>query len=151
MSGFNLTYWNERISSEIPATRLLQLTIEQLDGQTILATAPIEPNKNGHDTAFAGSIYTLGITTGWTYINAWARELALDTKIVALDARIRYRKPISGQLKATNLTDLSASIQDWPKRLDRDKKFTEPLEVNIGDDKIPDAASLDILFHISKR
>lgn len=151
MSGFNLAYWNSRLASEIPATQLLELQVAELCENNILVIAPLEKNKNGHDTGFAGSIYTLGITTGWTYINAWAKELELNAKIVALDASIRYRKPISGQLRATNQNDLSAITKHWPERLQQERKFTEPVQISIGDSTIPNAAILDILFHISMR
>ncbi|NVJ60620.1 MAG: YiiD C-terminal domain-containing protein [Gammaproteobacteria bacterium] len=151
MNGFCAAYWNERLHREIPATQLLKLTVEEVSPDKISLSSPLEPNLNGHGTGFAGSIYTIGITTGWTYLNAWERELGLNAKIVALDAAIRYSKPITDTIHANNESSISERAYLWPELLTNKKKFTERISILIGDSKVTAASKLDILFHISKR
>jgi thioesterase domain-containing protein len=72
--------------------------VESFDGATLTVRAPLPPNRNVHGTAFAGSLYSICVLTGWgaTWL-AW-RERALVGVIVVAASDIQYRKAVAGEL-----------------------------------------------------
>jgi thioesterase domain-containing protein len=141
-------YWNQRIHSEIPATRLLGITIDQLSTSDIQVSAPFEVNKNGHQTAFAGSIYTLGITTGWTLISAILQYHQVSAAVVAGKAEIFYRKPILEKLQSRCQLN-HAPLTHWQSIWQTERSARQELEIEIGDEKQPGAV-LSATFYIKR-
>ncbi len=142
-------YWNQKIHKEIPATLTLGLEIIQLDVNSISVKAPLDKNINGHQTAFAGSIFTLGITTGWTLISNHLHQQNIPVSVVAGQAQIRYRKPIANELFAWADLRTSNTIQIWKNDWQQNRSAKENLIIYIGSPNEP-AAELSATFYIKK-
>jgi thioesterase domain-containing protein len=91
----------QRIRRVIPLSDAMQFSIRQLSLGAIQVTAPLEPNINIHGTGFAGSIYSLGVLTGWALCTHIMAELGIEAELVVARAEIRYRKPVSGDLECS--------------------------------------------------
>ena len=91
----------QRIRRVIPLSDAMQFSIRQLSLDAIQVTAPLEPNINIHGTGFAGSIYSLGVLTGWALCTHIMAELGIEAELVVARAEIRYRKPVSGDLECS--------------------------------------------------
>ena len=80
---------------EIPITRALGLTVESYDGQTLRLKAPLEPNINHKDTAFAGSLNAVVTLSGWGMVWLILKEAGIAGKIVIQDSQINYLLPVA--------------------------------------------------------
>ncbi len=139
-------YWNQRIHQEIPATEMLGISIVDLNSDHIEAIAPLAKNINGHQTAFAGSIYTLGITTGWTLVSAFLRREGIDASVVAGKAEIQYQKPLTGDLVSRSQF-IEPPLDGWRSMWQNKRSARQPLTITIGN-KVETAAILSATFYI---
>ena len=72
--------------------------VDGYDGRTLTVRAPLPPNRNLHGTAFAGSLFSVCVLTGWGAVWLALRERGLAGQIVVADSRIQYRKAVTGDL-----------------------------------------------------
>lgn len=84
----------------IPLSAFMQLTIDQFDGHLLVCKAPLAPNKNLHQSMFAGSIYSLLTLTGWGLVWLQLQAAGLQGDIVLADADIRYLAPVTVDARA---------------------------------------------------
>ncbi|AKE53012.1 YiiD C-terminal domain-containing protein [Kangiella geojedonensis] len=97
------------VHKEIPITKALDIHIDELTEHSIRVIAPFEANKNIHNTAFAGSIYTVATIAGWSLVSHIASHLAIEGSVVLAKAEIQYKKPINGDIVAQcEIKDLSS-------------------------------------------
>lgn len=83
-----------QLYKNIPILRYHQFKISELTNEKIVITAPIIENKNHFNTAFGGSISTLGIVTGWTLLLYKVQEGKLPLRLVIQRNSIQYKLPI---------------------------------------------------------
>lgn len=128
------TFWQK-----IPLSSYMQLTVQSLDAQRLICSAPLEPNINLHQTMFAGSIYTLGTLTGWGMVWLLLKDQQLDADIVLADAQIRYLKPVTEQAQGRcwryqHQADLSVLSHHRKAKLDiRVDIFCKDIQVAVFD------------------
>lgn len=84
----------------IPLSAFMQLSIDSFDGATLCCKAPLAPNKNLHETMFAGAIYSLLTLTGWGMVWLQLKSFGLSGDIVLADASIRYFAPVHQDARA---------------------------------------------------
>jgi thioesterase domain-containing protein len=60
--------------------------------------APLAANGNVHGTAFAGSLFSLCVLTGWGAVWLALERGAAHGSIVVADGRIRYRKAVTSEM-----------------------------------------------------
>ncbi|MEO8467121.1 MAG: YiiD C-terminal domain-containing protein [Gammaproteobacteria bacterium] len=83
---------------DIPPAAAMAIGVAGYDGRTLTVRAPFEANRNVHGTAFAGSLFSVCVLTGWGATWLALRERKLEGSIVVADSRIRYRKAVPGDL-----------------------------------------------------
>ncbi len=83
----------------IPLTQAMQLTVIQADPNQLEISAPLEPNRNVHGTAFAGSLYALGMLTAWTLITQFLRTEGVDAVMVQQSGGIDYLRPVTDRIR----------------------------------------------------
>jgi thioesterase domain-containing protein len=89
--------------------------VDYTDEGELRVKAPLAPNRNVHGTAFAGSLFSVCVLTGWG--STWlALKLAgLDGSIVVSESRIQYRKAVAGEIVCACRPDravLATSLED---------------------------------------
>lgn len=119
----------------IPLSEFMQLQVQSFDGHQLRCHAPLAPNKNPHQTMFAGSIYSMATLTGWGMVFLQLKALGLKGDIVLADAQIRYLAPL--QHKPSAQVDLLQLKGDLTP-LVRGQKVRQQLKVQImdGDNKV---------------
>jgi len=95
------TALQQKIRRVIPLSDAMQFSIINLSQDAIKVVAPLEPNINVHGTGFAGSIYSLGVLTGWALCTHIMDELGIEAELVVARAEIRYRAPVNGDLECS--------------------------------------------------
>jgi thioesterase domain-containing protein len=93
---------------DIPLAAAMGICVQSYDGAVLAARAPLPPNRNVHGTAFAGSLFSLCVLTGWGTTWLKLRERGLTGTIVVAESRIQYRKAVTGDLVCRCAPDASA-------------------------------------------
>jgi thioesterase domain-containing protein len=83
---------------DIPPAAAMAIEVTAYDGRTLMVRAPLAANRNVHGTAFAGSLFSVCVLTGWGATWLALRERGLAGSIVVADSQIRYRKAVSGDI-----------------------------------------------------
>ena len=105
------------LHKEIPITKALAIDVENLSVDQIIINAKFEENKNIHNTAFAGSIYTIATLAGWSLITNYLEECNLPGVVVLASADIKYKRPITGDINARCQLPKGNDIEDFKNRL----------------------------------
>lgn len=83
---------------DIPLAAAMSIEARSYDGRTLGVAAPLARNRNLHGTAFAGSLFSLCVLTGWGATWLALRERDLAGVIVVADSGITYRKAVTADL-----------------------------------------------------
>lgn len=132
----------QTIRSTIPLSEAMKFQINHLDESSIRVVAPLEPNINIHGTGFAGSIYGVGILTGWALCQHLINLSGQPAELVVGKAEITYHSPVTGDLYCESLVDESEQLQ-LTKKLQAGRTAKLPLQIQIGE---APAATLQALF-----
>ncbi|HEX4204025.1 MAG TPA: thioesterase domain-containing protein [Ktedonobacteraceae bacterium] len=90
----------ETFYHEIPITRHLGIHAESYEEGQLVLSAPLEPNINHKQTAFAGSLNALVTLAGWGQLWLILKERTLQGKIVIQDSSSNYIRPVDRNLVA---------------------------------------------------
>jgi thioesterase domain-containing protein len=133
--------FNEYLWAEIPICEKMQIRALPFAREQFVLYAPLQPNRNVHGTAFAGSLYTVMSMAGWGLI-----RMELDRQIAQLSgkradlwltkANIRYADPVTTGYAAVAETDTKSLDQFWQKMV-RKGRGKMRLNTVIGDPKRP--------------
>lgn len=93
---------------EIPLAAAMAIEIAACSRDELAVRAPLAPNRNLHGTAFAGSLFSICVLTGWGATWLALEQRGLGGAIVVADSRIRYRKGVSGDILCRCRLDLDA-------------------------------------------
>ncbi|RDX37839.1 DUF4442 domain-containing protein [Kangiella sp. HD9-110m-PIT-SAG07] len=124
------------VHKEIPITQALDIRIEEITDQSIRVEAPFEANKNIHNTAFAGSIYTVATIAGWSLVTSLAMAQGLEGSVVLAKADIKYIKPINGDIVAKCSIKDTDSIDTFASSFRRKKRARLSLAVEVVEDGV---------------
>jgi thioesterase domain-containing protein len=121
---------------DIPLASAIGIEVAGFDGVTLTARAPLPPNRNVHGTAFAGSLYSVAVLTGWGALWLALRERGLPGVIVVAESHIRYRRAVTGELVCRCTLEpetLTASLEEY--RVEQRMKI--PLKCTIDSEGKP--------------
>jgi thioesterase domain-containing protein len=93
---------------DIPLAAAMSIGVQGYDGRTLTVRAPLQPNRNLHGTAFAGSLFSVCVLTGWGATWLALREQDLTGLIVVADSHINYRKAVTAELVCRCAPDADA-------------------------------------------
>ena len=88
------------LHEEIPLTRAIGIKVTQCDAQQVCLSAPLEPNINHKCTAFGGSLYSIAVLCGWSFIYLQIKRHQLNGHIVIQQSEVHYALPVDGEITA---------------------------------------------------
>lgn len=110
------------LHEQIPLSAAMQVSVHSATMESVILSAPLEPNINHKSTVFGGSASALGILAAWSMLHLRLMDEGYHCEIVIQSHQMEYDRPISGRFTATSsLADTSA----WPaflKMLTRKKR-----------------------------
>jgi thioesterase domain-containing protein len=121
-----------KIRDAIPLSDAMQFSIDSLELNAIEVSAPLPPNVNIHGTGFAGSIYSVAVLTGWALCTHILDEMKVDAELVVAKAEIRYRAPVTGELRCTSGAD-EVQRASFLRDIEQRGKGVLPLEIKVGE------------------
>ena len=84
----------------LPITQFMGLEVESYDGETLILTAPLEPNINDKQTAFGGSLYNTAVMACWGMIYLKTQERNIQCNQVVTEGSMKYIAPVYGRIRA---------------------------------------------------
>ena len=106
-----------------PPANLLGIGVAEVDEGSLALHAPLELNHNVHGTAFAGSLYSVGVLASYYLGRAWVRRqphgsLPPQLELVAKAGSISYRRPLKGErIIARSQLPAEAALREFAHRL----------------------------------
>jgi thioesterase domain-containing protein len=99
------------LHEQIPLSAAMQVSVRSATTESVILSAPLEPNINHKSTVFGGSASALGILAAWSLLHLRLVDAGYDCEIVIQSNQIDYDQPIRGAFSASSsLADMSA----WP-------------------------------------
>ncbi|MBN2546383.1 MAG: YiiD C-terminal domain-containing protein [Spirochaetes bacterium] len=126
------------INKNIPITSKMKFKIESYDKNKLVISALLNANKNDKNSAFAGSIYSLAVLTGWGLLKLklLCENLNADTAIH--NATIIYHKPVLNNFIAEcSLTD-NENYDEFLTRLKEKSNAKLSLSIKISEKNDPE-------------
>jgi thioesterase domain-containing protein len=115
---------------DIPLAAAMAIDVDGYDGETLTVRAPLSPNRNVHGTAFAGSLFSLCVLTGWGATWLKLREAGLLGTIVVAKSTIDYHRAVTGDL-VCRTTPRSDDVTTAIERFRSKGRARLPLECTI--------------------
>ena len=113
------TKLQNKLHTEIPLTKLMQLTIENYSNTELITTAPLSININDKGTAFGGSLSTITIISSWSLCWLISQELGFDSKnIVVIKNENSYLKPVAKDIVCYTTKPSNEEIEVLRKKLE---------------------------------
>lgn len=88
------------LNHEIPLTAAIGLQVTGFRDGRLTLSAPLAPNVNHKDTAFAGSLTAVLTLSGWSVVWLLLEEHGLSGQIVIQDCSVRYLHPVTRDFTA---------------------------------------------------
>ncbi|MCP4791238.1 MAG: hypothetical protein GY881_13475 [Gammaproteobacteria bacterium] len=113
----NSLVFTEFLHQHIAPSALLQMQVLHISSTSVELQAPVAgPNINIHQTAFAGSIYSVCALAGWSLGHHRLCLEGMDADVVMGKAEITYLAPIKEQISA-RICVSEADVQVWLAKL----------------------------------
>lgn len=119
------------LHDEIPITRRIGIQVERCDADKIVLTAPLEPNINHKCTAFGGSLYSVAVLAGWSFVYNNMNLHDLSGHIVIQHSQVDYKIPVDGQIRAECVMDDSENLSRFIKTYKRKGRARISLKVRV--------------------
>ena len=134
-TNFGRDYLQGRLVGEFALARHIGILVESADDGGVVLRAPLSPNANFKGTAFAGSLYSVAVLTGWAWVTRYlaARDVPADT--VIQESSVQFLAPVQGELRASAAAPSSEQIDKFRRMLQRAGRGRIGLRVDIHNDR----------------
>ena len=131
MSAYGAEYLQERIDREIMLAKPMGVIVESANDSGLILRAPLAPNANHKGTAFGGSLYSLAVLTGWAWLTRFLATRKLDAEAVIQESRMRFLKPVHGEMRSCLEIPADADVDRFQKMLERADRGRIRLQVKM--------------------
>jgi len=96
----------------IPLSRAMQVSVVSIQPETVILSAPLDPNINHRDTAFGGSVSVLAILSAWSLLYTRLQQYDIQSRLVIQRNTTIYERPIAADFNAQSMLP---SADQWSK------------------------------------
>lgn len=121
----------EYLYSHIPITKALGVKAIAFSEKEVKFKAPLSNNINHRSTAFGGSISSLLITTGWSYLRMLFDKEEEIPRIVIARSATNYLKPVTDDFTSELIIPEKKAVEKFITTYTRFGKARITLEVQI--------------------
>lgn len=125
------TQIEQYLYKHIPITRALGVKAISFSKDEVKFLAPLMNNINHRSTAFGGSISSLLITTGWSYLRLLFDEEDTIPRIVIGKSSTKYIKPVSTDFSSQLVIPDKSEVLHLMEMVNRFGKGRITLQANI--------------------
>ncbi len=138
-AGYDRDFLQRLIEQQFPLARHMRIAVETADDLHLALRAPLAPNANHAGTAFGGSLFSIAVLAGWSWLT---RHLAIEgvhAEAVVQESHIRYLTPVRGELRAVLEPPARAEVEKFHRMLQRAGRGRLALNVDVYDGATPAA------------
>ena len=85
---------------QIPLSKAIAVRVVEVTNNSVILSAPLQPNINHRSTVFGGSASALAILSAWTLVNFRLESERIETRLVIQNNTMSYDKPITSSFEA---------------------------------------------------
>ena len=89
------------LHEQIPLSRALAVRVEHAGPELVRLSAPLAPNLNHRGTAFGGSVASLAILAGWSWLLTRVVDRRPMPRLVIQEQIVEYLAPIDAAFEAS--------------------------------------------------
>jgi thioesterase domain-containing protein len=127
------------LHEEFPLTRAMQVAVAAWDHQTLTLKAPLAPNINHAETAFGGSISTLGILAGYTLLHHALEDRSISNRILIQKSSTDFFLPIDTNMTITATLPAANVVEEFLTTLQKKRRARITLTSEIRTNQTPAA------------
>ena len=121
-----------KLHSEIPLTKLMEIKIQDYNESELITTAPLSININDKGTAFGGSLSTITIISAWSLCWLISKELGFDSNnIVIIKNNTSFRKPVTKNITCHTFKPSKEEIEILKQKLENKKSASIKIKSQI--------------------
>jgi thioesterase domain-containing protein len=106
------------LHDHIPLSRALGVHVVHLGPELVRLSAPLAPNVNHRRTAFGGSVASLAILAGWSWLLARLADRSPLPRLVIQEETVEYLAPIDAEFEALCPAPAEAAWRRFVRALD---------------------------------
>jgi len=110
------------LHEHIPLSRAMQVSVEKIEEDTVVLTAPLAPNINHRETVFGGSASAVAILAAWSLLHMRLNKAGAASRLVIQRNTMDYEAPIQGAFTARATLERSAEWPQFMRMLERKGK-----------------------------
>lgn len=99
------------LHAQIPISAAMQVSVLSVSADSVVLTAPLEPNINHKSTVFGGSASAVAILAAWSLLHLRLVAEGHGCQLVIQSNQMSYDRPIYGAFSAASLL---ADPAAWP-------------------------------------
>tara|TARA_R110000868_G_scaffold410693_5_gene699852 strand:+ start:32160 stop:33425 length:1266 start_codon:yes stop_codon:yes gene_type:complete len=122
------------LHTEIPITKQMGIEVQRLSTNEVKLKAPIELNINHRRSAFGGSVDSLFLTAGWSYIRLVVDHIKPLPVIVGSKSQTTFQRPITQDFAAQLVIPSKKEVDKFLDAYQRFGKARITLEAVIEDE-----------------
>jgi thioesterase domain-containing protein len=108
------TSLQQYLHDHIPLSKAMQVSVVSISLESVLLSAPLDPNINHRETVFGGSASALAILSAWSLLHYRLQAQHTGCRIVIQRNTMEYELPIQGKFFARSAL---AQPEQWPSFL----------------------------------
>ena len=85
---------------QIPLSKAIAVRVVEVTNNSVILSAPLQPNINHRLTVFGGSASAVAILSAWTLINFRLESEGIQSRLVIQKNTMNYAKPITDNFEA---------------------------------------------------
>ena len=128
------------IDQNIPISHQMGIKLISFDSAGLVISAPLLPNINDKQTAFAGSLATVVTLSGWALTMLTIKNVDLIADVAITHSEIEYKKPVTENFQAICAMPKKDSITDFISTLQSRRRAHWTISSSIINDATNDIA-----------
>lgn len=112
----------EYLHRQIPLSAAMQVEVRSAKAQSVVLSAPLEPNINHKSAVFGGSASAQAILAAWSLVHLRLLEDGLPSEVVIQSNLMDYGRPMQGTFTASSMLADEAAWPVFVKTLARKRR-----------------------------
>jgi len=137
------------MKEQIPMLEFQQMDILSYGTEGVTLSAPLAPNKNVHQTAYAGAITSLLTISSWLLVKAIMDDHPFDAVIVMQSCSVKYLRPVRDTLHVESFLPDQYMVEKSLQELKQHNKTRLTIKASILSEGKKMAVSEGV-FHIHR-
>ena len=113
----SLKAFQQFVHQHIPLVSQMQLRLDSISTDTLLAAAPLQPNINDKGTVFGGSSAALMTICGWSLIKYHLEAMGLDHDVVIHRSNTQWSRAQTDDLQIKAMLKTPINWSEWTTQI----------------------------------